>query len=742
MKKAILGIAVLALAACGQGKQAEPDMKDAPKPAATETKAPADKPAMSKAATDPRLWMEEVEGEKALAWVKQENKRTLDDIESDPDFGKFRDEALKILDAKDKIDYGVERGGFVYNFWHDENHVRGVWRRTTLTDYAMGKPNWDVIIDMDKLAKDEERNWVYKGNSCLSPEYEDCMVTLSDGGTDASYRRDFNIKTKSFVDGGFSLPESKGGTAWADPNTLLVATDWGNDSMTTSGYPYVIKMWERGTPLEDAKEVIRGKKSDVGVWPVRVELDDTPYMFAIESTTFYKNTYWYLPENAKPVKLPVPEKSTFQDVYAGQAVFTLEQDWTPVDGGETFSSGSVVSFDLAHFLQTGTLGNVHLVLAPGPRMSVEGVSATKSALVINTLDNVTSKLFSYHFGDGKWKGEPINLPANANIDIRSANDHSDIMFVNVTSFLTPDSLYMVDVAKNEAKVIRALPQRFDTSDLVTEQMEATSKDGTKIPYFLVHKKGIKMDGKTPTILYGYGGFQASILPSYSGYASNYGTIGKLWLERGNAYAIANIRGGGEFGPKWHDAALLTNRQKAYDDFIAVAEDMINKGVTSPRHLGIRGRSNGGLLVGVMYTERPDLWNAVWCGSPLLDMMRYNKLLAGASWEAEYGDPSTDPAIKAFWEKTSPYQNVDKDKKYPEIFFVTSTKDDRVHPGHARKMAKELQDDGKNFLYYENIDGGHANVTNAKETARREALATVFFSRQLMESEADKEVPPK
>lgn len=740
MRKAILCVAVLALAACGQGKQADETMKQAKATEAQpaqETHAVADH-----AQTDPRLWLEEVHGEKALDWVKGENKRTLDIIENDPDFQKFDDEALKILDAKDKIDYGTERGGFVYNFWRDENHVRGIWRRTTLTDYAMGNPKWDVLLDMDKLAKDEGKNWVYKGSSCRPPEYDDCMITLSDGGLDASYRREFDIKTRSFVDGGFSMPQSKAGTAWADPNTLLVATDWGNDTMTDSGYPFVIKLWERGTPLEDAKEVLRGKKSDVGVWPLRVELNDKPYMFGIESTTFYKTTYWYLPENAKPVKLPVPEKSSFQDVYAGQAVFTLEQDWTPEEGGATFASGSVVSFDLAHFLQTGTLGNVHLVLAPGPRMSVEGVSATKSALVVNTLDNVTSKLFAYTFTDGKWTGAELNLPANANISIRSANDHSDIMFVNVTSFLVPDSLYMVDVPKNTAKVIRQLPSRFDTSDLVTDQMEATSKDGTKIPYFLVHKKGIKMDGTTPTVLYGYGGFQASILPSYSGYASNYGTIGKLWLERGGAYAIANIRGGGEFGPKWHEAALLTNRQKAYDDFIAVAEDMINKGVTSPRHLGIRGRSNGGLLMGVMYTERPDLFNAVWCGSPLLDMLRYNKLLAGASWEAEYGDPSTDPAIKAFWDKTSPYQNVDPNKKYPEIFFVTSTKDDRVHPGHARKMAKELQDDGKNFLYYENIDGGHANVTNAKETARREAMATVFFSRQLMARDAAEDVPPK
>lgn len=741
MRKAIMCVAVLALAACGQGKQADETMKQAPQPE-TVQKATTAQPAAANTQTDPRLWLEDVQGEKALNWVKNENKRSLDILENDADFQKLESSALKILNARDKIDYGVERGGFVYNFWRDENHVRGIWRRTTLTDYAMGNPDWDVILDMDQLARTEGKNWVYKGNSCLPPEYEGCILTLSNGGTDASFRREYDIKTKSFVEDGFSLPESKGATAWADPNTLLVATNWGDGTMTDSGYPFVIKMWERGTPLPDAKELIRGKKSDVGVWPMRVELNDKPYMFAIQSTTFYKTTYWYLPENAKPVKLPVPEKSTFQDVFAGQAVFTLEQEWTPEAGGDTYASGSVVSFDFAHFLQTGTLGNVHLVLAPGPRMSVEGVSATKSALVINTLDNVTSKLFAYTFTDGKWSGAQLDLPANANIGIRSANDHSDIIFINVTSFLTPDSLYMVDVPKNTAKVIRQLPARFDASDLVTDQLQATSKDGTKIPYFLVHKKGLKMDGKTPTIMYGYGGFKASILPSYSGYASNYGTIGKLWLERGGAYAIANIRGGGEFGPKWHEAALLTHRQKAYDDFIAVAEDMIRKGVTSPRHLGIRGRSNGGLLMGVMYTERPDLWNAVYCGSPLLDMLRYNKLLAGASWEAEYGDPGTDPAIKAFWDKTSPYQNVDPSKKYPEIFFVTSTKDDRVHPGHARKMAKELQDYGKNFLYYENIDGGHANVTNAKETARREALANVFFSRQLMERDASEDVPPK
>jgi prolyl oligopeptidase len=547
------------------------------------------------------------------------------------------------------------------------------------------------------------------------------MITLSRGGKDASVRREFDIASKAFVDGGFEVPESKGGTTWVDEDTLLVATNWGDDTMTTSGYPYVVKLWNRGTALADAKTIITGDKTDVGVFPFRIEMDDEAYMFASEADTFYDTSWWYLPLEADPVQLPVPSKTSIQAVFAGQLILSLEQAWE--HDGTNWPKGAVVSFDLKAFTKTGTIGKVHQVVMPDERSSVDSVNATRSSLVIGMLENVSSKVFSYTFDGDKWSGNPLDLPENGNISISSANAHSDVIFANMESFLRPDSLMMVNVPDNTSKVIRALPDRFDASDLMVEQLQATSKDGTQVPYFVIRHKDTKMDGTTPTILYGYGGFQISIQPSYSA------TIGKLWLEKGGAYVIANIRGGGEFGPKWHQAGLKMKRQVIYDDFIAVAEDLISTGLTSPEHLGIRGRSNGGLLMGVMYTQRPDLWNAVYCGVPLLDMMRFHKLLAGASWMGEYGNPD-DPDEGAFLRSISPYHNVKADQTYPEIFFVTSTKDDRVHPGHARKMAKLLQDEGKSFLYYENINGGHANVANLKETARREALAYVFFDKQL------------
>jgi prolyl oligopeptidase len=714
-----LGLALaLAVSACQPAMEQKTTMNEP----ADETK---ETPATIATKDDPRLWLEEVEGKKALNWVKAQNRRTLAGLQSDPRYQTLFDEALGIVNATDKIAYGAHRGGYVYNFWQDATNTHGLWRRTTQADYIAGNPKWDVLLDIDALSKTENENWVYKGVNCLSPTYERCMISLSRGGKDAAVMREFDVASKSFVKDGFIIPEAKGGAAWEDENTLLVATDWGDDTMTTSGYPFVDKRWTRGTPLADAVEVVRGDKTDVGVWPFRVELNDQAVMFASEADTFYETTYWWLPKDSKPVQVPLPAKSSVKDVFKGQAIISLEEDWTPNADGPTFAKGALVSYALQDFMDTKTITNVALVVEPDARSSIGSVSAAQSKLVVNMLQNVASVVYAYDFDGKTWSRKKLDLPENEAISITSINAHSDVFFANVEGFLRPDSLMAYDLNRDSATTIYALPERFDASDMVVEQQEAVSKDGTRVPYFIVHKKGMKHDGTAPTLLYGYGGFQVSMRPSYSG------TLGKLWLEKGGVYVLANIRGGGEFGPKWHQAGLKTKRQVIYDDFIAVAEDLIAKKITTPRHLGIRGGSNGGLLMGVMYTQRPDLFNAVLCQVPLLDMLRFNKLLAGASWMGEYGDPD-DPVEGAFLRSISPYHNVDPAKDYPQIFLMTSTKDDRVHPGHARKFGKLLEDENKDFLYYENTDGGHSAAANLKETARREALGYTYLMQKLMD----------
>ncbi len=669
---------------------------------------------------DPRLWLEEVEGEQALEQVRSWNKRSLDDLMADPRYKTFEDQALKILNAQDKIPYPSYRGDYVANFWQDSQHVRGLWRTTSLENYLSATPVWETILDIDKLAEEEKKNWVYKGASCLEPSYNLCMLTLSDGGKDASVRREFDISTKSFVETGFHLEESKGSTAWLDKDHLLVAVDFGKDTLTSSGYPYVVKLWTRGTPLTEAKELIRGDKTDVAVWPFVITLEGgRREAFALQSKTFFESQNWWLPEGRDPVPLPLPQKSTLQGTYKDQLLVTLEEDW------RGFSKGSLISFSLKSFFETGKIRDIKPVYTPHERASLESVAPTKSGVLVTLYENVKGEARVFEYKDEVWSSTRLDLPKNGSVKIVSANAYEDIAFINTESFLHPDTLWMVNTQEKTTKQVKSLPERFNPRDLQTEQFEARSRDGTRIPYFVIRKKGGVPDGKNPTLLYGYGGFQISLTPSYSG------VLGKLWLERGGVYVLANIRGGGEFGPTWHQAGLKTERQHIYDDFIAVAEDLITRNITTPEHLGIMGGSNGGLLMGVMYTQRPDLWHAVVCQVPLLDMLRFHKLLAGASWVAEYGDPDK-PQEGAFLESISPYHNLKAGGHYPDIFFLTSTKDDRVHPGHARKMAKLIEEAGYPFLYYENIDGGHSAAANLKESARRTALEYVFLSQRLMD----------
>jgi len=675
---------------------------------------------------DPRVWLEEVEGEQATVWVEGQNERTFARLQGDERYQGLYDQALAIAQSEDRIPYGSYSGGYIWNFWQDAEHTHGLWRRTSLESYLTDAPDWDVVLDLDALSEAEDRNWVWRGSDCLAPTYERCMLTLSDGGSDAAVRREFSITDRAFVEGGFETPEAKGGVSWIDENTLMVGLATSPEDTTSSGYPSVAYRWERGSDLADATEVVRGDQDDVGLFAFRAEdHDGTVYMMASEADTFYDTTWWYLPTDAAPVQLPLPSKSSIQDLYQGELVFTIEEAWTPTDGGETFPQGALLSFNMAEFAATGELPDVRTVFVPGPRQSLGGMGSTASAFLVAIDENVVGGLEAFHFADGQWSSETVPVPANMTISLRGTDNHHDVAFMNAEGFLTPDSYFMVDAAELTVEEIKSIPARFDAEGLVVEQLEAASPDGTMVPYFVVRREDTVMDGTTPTLLYAYGGFQVSIRPSYSG------SRGQLWLENGGAYVVANIRGGGEFGPAWHQAGLKMDRQRIYDDLIAVAEDLSARGITSPRHLGVYGGSNGGLLTGVMYTQRPDLWNAVVSAVPLLDMLRYHTLLAGASWMGEYGNPE-DPDEGGFLRSISPYHNVDANGDYPEIYLYTSTKDDRVHPGHARKMAHLLEELGHDYLYYENTAGGHAAAANLEERARSEALLYTFLMQKLMD----------
>jgi prolyl oligopeptidase len=667
---------------------------------------------------DPYLWLEDVTGERALTWVKEQNAQSTRELEASPDFEPIRKRLLAILDSKERIPYVAKHGGYYYNFWRDQNNVRGLWRRTTLEEYKKPNPNWEVVLDLDKLAASEKENWVWKGYDVLFPTYDRCLVSLSRGGADAVVVREFDLNTQQFVEGGFFLPEAKSDVAWRDRNTLYVGTDFGSGSLTSSGYPRIVKEWKRGTPLADAKLVFQGKAEDVSVSAAVDHDHGHIYEFIHRGKTFFTDDT-YLRQGDDWVKIDKPDDAhvgTFDD----QVLFQLRSDWKV--NGTNFPAGALLAADLSTYLKGER--NLTMLFEPTERKSLAAVGETKNFLVLNELENVRNKLFTLRREGGEWKRQPLEAPAFGSVSVNGVDRHkSDDYFMTVTDFLTPSSLYLGTLGRSERERLKSLPAFFNAGGLEISQHEAVSKDGTRIPYFQVSRQGLDLNGRNPTLLYGYGGFEVPMLPSYSA------GVGSAWLERGGVYILANIRGGGEFGPKWHYAARKQNRQRAYDDFIAVAEDLITRKLTSPEHLGIEGGSNGGLLMGVMLTERPDLFKAVVCQVPLLDMRRFNKLLAGASWMDEYGNPDL-PDNWAYISKYSPYQNVKKDQHYPRVLFTTSTRDDRVHPGHARKMVARMKEQGHDVLYYENIEGGHGGAANNQQAAYMSALAYTFLLHEL------------
>ena len=653
-----------------------------------------------------------------MAWVKQHDAKASAALEAVPGFAALRDRLRTIYDAKDRIPYASARGAWLYNLWEDDANPRGLWRRTTLAEYKKARPRWETLLDLDALGKAEHESWVWEGATCLYPAYQRCLIKLSRGGADAVVVREFDVTTRQFVDGGFAVPEAKTEIAWKDADTVYIGTDVGPGSLTDSGYPRLVQEWKRGTPLTAARTIFEGQPSDVSVSAYRDWDHGKARDWISRSPTFFTDQAFLLDGDTRTA-LDKPDDAA-AEVWDDQLLLTLRSAWTV--GGATWPAGALITAPLADFLAGKR--DFTMLFEPTPHTSLAGYTATRHALLVTVLDDVKSRVYVHRHDRRGWRHAALPVPDVGSLGVSAYDtDTSDDYWFTETGFTTPTTLSLGTVGKPRRIKLKSSPAFFDAAGLAVSQHFATSADGTKVPYFQVARADAPLDGTTPTILTGYGGFEISSTPYYSA------TDGAAWLERGGALAVANIRGGGEYGPAWHQAAVKHDRQRAYDDFIAVAEDLIARKVTSTRKLGIIGGSNGGLLMGVMLTERPDLWGAVVCQAPLLDMKRYHKLLAGASWMDEYGDPD-DPADWAALAKFSPYHNVKAGVRYPPTLFTTSTRDDRVHPGHARKMAARLEEHGADLLYYENIEGGLGGSADNAQAAYLEALAFSFFAREL------------
>jgi prolyl oligopeptidase len=691
----------------------------APSPASTNAMTTTLPAAIAPTPSDPYLWLEEVQGEKALAWVRARNAESAAVLDASPGFAGLEQRLLSILDSKAQIPYLQKLGDRYYNLWKDARNPRGLWRRTTLEEYRKAEPRWETVLDLDALGAAEKENWTWGGATCLKPAYRRCLVQLSRGGADAKVVREFDLTTRAFIPGGFTLPEAKSRVAWIDADTLFVGTDTGPGSLTSSGYPRTARRWKRGTPLAAAELVFEGKTEDVAVTAWH---DPTPGFerdFAERTVTFFTNELHLLGAGL-PRKLEKPD-SAEAEVHREWLFLQLRDDWAV--GGRTWPAGALLAIRLERFLAGDRAFD--LLFEPSERRSLSGFSPTRHHLLLEELDEVRSRVSVLTPGASGWTRRPLQgAPELTTVGVSAVDaDESDDYFMRVSGFTTPSSLLLGTAGGAAPEKLKQLPSFFDAAGLEVTQHQAASADGTRVPYFQVARRGLKLDGQNPTLLYGYGGFEISELPSYRA------TTGAGWLEQGGVFAVANIRGGGEFGPRWHQAALKEKRPRAYEDFIAVAEDLVKRKVTSPRRLGAWGGSNGGLLMGNMLTRRPDLFGAIFCQVPLLDMRRYHLLLAGASWMGEYGNPD-DPAEWAFIEGFSPYHQLRPGVRYPPTLFTTSTRDDRVHPGHARKMMARLMELKQPVLSYENIEGGHGGAADNRQAAHMMALGYTFLRRQL------------
>jgi prolyl oligopeptidase len=664
----------------------------------------------AQAVTDPYAWLEDIHGAKPLAWVKEQNQKSLAVLKADPRYQKNYQSVLDVLDAPDRIPSGSLDHGFVYNFWQDAKNPKGIWRRATIADYANPSPHWDVLLDVDALAKAEKENWVFEGAEC-APKQTRCLIRLSRGGGDAVVVREYDLKARHMAKDGFTLSEAKTDVSYLDDDTVLFGTDFGKGTLTSSGYARIVKLWKRGTQVAAAKTLYEGQVSDVVVSPATFHTRQGDFGVVIRAVSFFESEYYALDAAKGAVgKLDLPLSADVKGMIGGALIATLREDYA--SQGAHFAKGALVAF------RTGQ--KPQLIYAPGPRAAIESVGVGRDAIYAAITENVIGSIHVFTTDGKSWSQRKLDLPPGGAVDVVSVNDSGPEALFNFQSYLIPPTLYVTD-GKAAPRAIKSLPARFDASNFVTEQFEATSKDGAKIPYFVTRPKNLS--GPVPTVLYGYGGFEVSLTPSYSA------NFGRLWLTHGGIYVVANIRGGGEFGPAWHEAATKYHRQRAYDDFAAVAMDLEKRGLTTPKQLGIMGGSNGGLLVSTVMVERPELFGAVVCQVPLVDMIAYTHIGAGASWEGEYGDPA-DPKMRDYILTYSPYQNVKKGGRYPPVLFVTATSDDRVTPAHARKMAARMEEQGHDVLFYENTDGGHAAAADHKQGAEMWGLSFVYLAEKL------------
>jgi prolyl oligopeptidase len=680
---------------------------------------------LTPASPDPWLWLADIHGAKPLAWAKSENAKTFAALQSDPEYRRDYDAILKVLNADDRIATGNVDSGQVFNFWQDAGHVRGIWRRAAVADYAKADPSWVVLLDVDRLDATEHKDWVWQ-NAVCAPALAHCLISLSPGGGDAAVVREYDPKTRSFEGDGFTLPVAKSQAVYRDADTVLFATDFGPGSMTTSGYPRIVKEWRRGTPLSSAKTVFEGQTGDVSALPIVFHGPYGVITLVQRGLTFFTSEFYAVHADGSTVKLPLPLGANLKGVTRGELIFTLREDWT-AEGGKPIAKGSLVAFNVLAYATKKASPRYVVLFTPDARGTVEDVAPGRDVVYAAIFENVTGAIHEFfEFESGGWTDNKLALPKGGSTHVVSADDWTGQVYFSFESFLQPVTLYAYDgTAAPEA--LKSEAARFDASGLVSDQREATSADGTQIPYFLIHSKAAT--GPVATILYSYGGFEHALFPWYWNDGHRPLDAGQAWLTKGGAVAVANIRGGGEFGPAWHQAALKTHHQRAFDDFEAVAADLEHHGFAAARQLGSVGASNGGLLVSATMVQRPDLFGAVVCQRPLIDMLRYTRYGAGASWIDEYGDPA-DPAMRAAILKYSPYQNLKPGVTYPPVLFITETSDDRVTPVFARMMAAKMEAMKQNVLFYESPEGGHGPGATHEEQAEMWALSYTYLARKL------------
>jgi prolyl oligopeptidase len=675
---------------------------------------------------DPYLWLEEVTGERALDWVRSRNADAFAELAEGEQFAELKARILEVLDADDRIPYVARRGEYLYNFWRDASHPRGLWRRTTLDSYRTDDPDWQLLLDVDALAEEEGENWVWQGATVLRPDYRWGLVQLSRGGADATVVREFDLAERAFVPDGFTLPEAKTTIGWIDVDHVYVGTDFGPGSLTSSGYPRIAKRWTRGTPLTEAEVVYEGKPDDVAVYAHHDPTEGFERDFVGRSPDLFTSEEYLLRPDGTLAKIDVPEDAD-TSVHRDWLLIRLRTPWSVGGTEHRHPAGSLLAARFDDYLAGDR--RLTVLFEPDDHTSLSGYTWTRNHLIVSTLSDVKTRLHVLtpddRTDDGTWPRSPLpGVPEFGEADVVATDPRvSDEYFLDSQSFTEPSTLRrgVIGEPGDEVEVLREAPSRFDAAGVEVRQHFATSQDGTRVPYFVVGPQD--PSAETPTLLTGYGGFEVSLTPSYSG------IIGRGWLSRGGTYVVANIRGGGEYGPQWHRAAMRENRPRAYEDFAAVARDLVARGLTTPERLGILGGSNGGLLMGVMLTTYPELFGAIVCQVPLLDLRRYHLLLAGASWMAEWGDPD-DPDDWSYLRTYSPYHLVQPGRAYPPVLFVTSTRDDRVHPGHARKMMARMSELGLDVRYYENIEGGHGAAADNEQAAVMWALVLAFMWQQL------------